>query len=440
MKNNWPPKLTICLFYLTIILIPFNARYIFNFDQVQFVEEFHENLTWSVYFFDPIFFCLILSFLVSGFLNKKIKFNLKKSLQTPLFWLILLGILNLIVTNEKPPAIYQFARLSVAFIFFFLAKKLLESKQIKLISILLIFISGIFQSIIALGQFVFQKSLGLSVLGESMIAPDILGVAKFEIYGNKIIRSYGTFPHPNLLAIFLLLALGCGWWLWLQENKKIKKKYLAIGLLFISVGIISTYSRGGILASALLLTIFLITNRKLFSTLLNLNKKNFSLFQKILMRLSILLLIFLIFFSTYRVLAPRLCYKCAGENSIELRQIYSYYAQKIIAENRLLGVGLGNFTLTLKKKSNNLANYEIQPVHNLYLLIAAELGILGLILWSLFILKSGLNKPLNKKRIFGNPFSSVFIIFLLLGLIDHYFWTLPQGQLLFFLGLALSEN
>ena len=404
------------------------------------MEEFHENLTWSVYFFDPIFFCLILSFLVSGFLNKKIKFNLKKSLQTPLFWLILLGILNLIVANEKPPAIYQFARLSVAFIFFFLAKKLLESKQIKLISILLIFISGIFQSIIALGQFVFQKSLGLSVLGESMIAPDILGVAKFEIYGNKIIRSYGTFPHPNLLAIFLLLALGCGWWLWLQENKKIKKKYLAIGLLFISVGIISTYSRGGILASALLLTIFLITNRKLFSTLLNLNKKNFSLFQKILMRLSILLLIFLIFFSTYRVLAPRLCYKCAGENSIELRQIYSYYAQKIIAENRLLGVGLGNFTLTLKKKSNNLANYEIQPVHNLYLLIAAELGILGLILWSLFILKSGLNKPLNKKRIFGNPFSSVFIIFLLLGLIDHYFWTLPQGQLLFFLGLALSEN
>lgn len=440
MKNNWPPKLTIYLFYLTIILIPFNARYIFNFDQVQFVEEFHENLTWSVYFFDSIFFCLILSFLVSGFLNKKIKFNLKKSLQTPLFWLILLGILNLIVANEKPPAIYQFARLSVAFIFFFLAKKLLESKQIKLISILLIFISGIFQSIIALGQFVFQKSLGLSVLGESMIAPDILGVAKFEIYGNKIIRSYGTFPHPNLLAIFLLLALGCGWWLWLQENKKIKKKYLAIGLLFISVGIISTYSRGGILASALLLTIFLITNRKLFSTLLNLNKKNFSLFQKILMRLSILLLIFLIFFSTYRVLAPRLCYKCAGENSIELRQIYSYYAQKIIAENRLLGVGLGNFTLTLKKKSNNLANYEIQPVHNLYLLIAAELGILGLILWSLFILKSGLNKPLNKKRIFGNPFSSVFIIFLLLGLIDHYFWTLPQGQLLFFLGLALSEN
>lgn len=440
MKNNWPPKLTIYLFYLTIILIPFNARYIFNFDQVQFVEEFHENLTWSVYFFDPIFFCLILSFLVSGFLNKKIRFNLKKSLQTPLFWLILLGILNLIVANEKPPAIYQFTRLSVAFIFFFLAKKLLESKQIKLISILLIFISGIFQSIIALGQFVFQKSLGLSVLGESMIAPDILGVAKFEIYGNKIIRSYGTFPHPNLLAIFLLLALGCGWWLWLQENKKIKKKYLAIGLLFISVGIISTYSRGGILASALLLTIFLITNRKLFSTLLNLNKKNFSLFQKILMRLSILLLIFLIFFSTYRVLAPRLCYKCAGENSIELRQIYSYYAQKIIAENRLLGVGLGNFTLTLKKKSNNLANYEIQPVHNLYLLIAAELGILGLILWSLFILKSGLNKPLNKKRIFGNPFSSVFIIFLLLGLIDHYFWTLPQGQLLFFLGLALSEN
>ena len=84
-----------------------------------------------------------------------------------------------------------------------------------------------------------------------------------------------------------------------------------------------------------------------------------------------------------------------------MRQIYSYYAQKIIAENRLLGVGLGNFTLTLKKKSNNLANYEIQPVHNLYLLIAAELGILGLILWSLFILKSGLNKLLNKKWIFS---------------------------------------
>jgi hypothetical protein len=39
-----------------------------------------------------------------------------------------------------------------------------------------------------------------------------------------------------------------------------------------------------------------------------------------------------------------------------------------------------------------------------------------------------------------NLFYSLFLGFLLLGLFDHYFWTLLQGQIIFWLALALTVN
>ena len=72
-----------------------------------------------------------------------------------------------------------------------------------------------------------------------------------------------------------------------------------------------------------------------------------------------------------------------------------------------------------------------QPVHNIYVLVLSEAGILSLIFFGLF-----LYEKLKASR--GNFLLYVSIIqILFLGTFDHYFFTAQQTQLLFWLVLGL---
>ncbi|MFZ2975502.1 MAG: O-antigen ligase family protein [Candidatus Moraniibacteriota bacterium] len=71
----------------------------------------------------------------------------------------------------------------------------------------IIILSGLFQAIVGIIQFFLQKSIGLFWLRESLISPDILGVAKVILNGEKYIRAYGLMPHPNILGGFLLFSI-----------------------------------------------------------------------------------------------------------------------------------------------------------------------------------------------------------------------------------------
>ncbi len=66
---------------------------------------------------------------------------------------------------------------------------------------------GFIQSFLGIIQFIKQKSVGLYFLKESLIGPDVPGVAKIILNGHKYIRSYGLFPHPNMLGGFLIVSI-----------------------------------------------------------------------------------------------------------------------------------------------------------------------------------------------------------------------------------------
>ena len=95
----------------------------------------------------------------------------------------------------------------------------------------------------------------------------------------------------------------------------------------------------------------------------------------------------------------------------------------------LIGVGLGNYLTELPNYLVSRQIYFLQPVHNIYLLILSETGVIGFSFF-LFVLWNTLK---NRFRIIHY---SLFII-LFLGLVDHYPLTLQQGQLLFTLLLAM---
>ena len=72
---------------------------------------------------------------------------------------------------------------------------------------IMVILSGFFQAIIAIVQFLYQKSLGLAFLKESIFSPLDVDVAKVIIENHIFVRSYGLFPHPNILGGFLAVSL-----------------------------------------------------------------------------------------------------------------------------------------------------------------------------------------------------------------------------------------
>ena len=99
----------------------------------------------------------------------------------------------------------------------------------------------------------------------------------------------------------------------------------------------------------------------------------------------------------------------------------------MIKENFFFGVGLNNFIPNIPKVTNSFLNaWELQPVHNIFLLVFSETGIVGLIAFIYLFFSVSINSQL--------------IAIILTGLSDHYWLTLQQNLLLFTYVLSLSKK
>lgn len=236
----------------------------------------------------------------------------------------------------------------------------------------------VYSSILAISQFVLQRSLGLWIFGERTFAFDTPGIARMS-WGRQFLRPYATFPHPNVLGGFLAAMVP------LLIFKR------SVGVLAI-IALFLTFSRSAWLALVIGIAI---AKKKVFLPIL---------------------LLFFIFTFTFN----------AHEESVTLRQELNSAAIATWQTSPLLGVGLGNFLVELPKHLVSREVYFLQPVHNIYLLILAETGIvgLGIFIWVIFC-------SLKK-------FKPALFILLLLGLVDHYPITLQQGQLLLAILLVLQ--
>jgi len=123
-----------------------------------------------------------------------------------------------------------------------------------------------------------------------------------------------------------------------------------------------------------------------------------------------------------------------NQRAISDRLLYQQIAAQMIKEKPLLGVGYKNFVRVMDDYSEvELAPYQHQPVHNIYSLVAAETGIIGLIVFLMFIgsiLYKAWKSSLTSASI---TLLSIFIGFLFIGFFDHYLLTIQQGSLMFFL-------
>lgn len=344
--------------------------------------------------------------------------TINKFKKSYIFFIACFIILNLLVSPSKELVFLKLIKLvefSLLFVYIIFEKITFKS------SIKYLLIGALYSSFIAIWQFIKQSSLGgfWQYFGERNFYVSTPGISKADIFGRLYLRPYATFPHPNVLAGFLSLLLPL--LTIFSGNIKSKKQKLFILALFIvlTIALLLSFSRVAIVVGLLGFTgsLFLLKKQnKFLNTPLN----------YLLITLIFLLIVFgeLIGGRFYNLLV-------GTEDTLVQRYELIKASLSMFLINPVFGIGLNNFIKFLPSTSNFLLNNNLlQPVHNTYLLILSETGIVGLVFFML-LLYSVYKKIQQTSSTQKSVFSVIFYQLLILLFFDHYFYTLQQGQLLF---------
>ena len=271
------------------------------------------------------------------------------------------------------------------------------------------------QSLLAIAQFIKGSTLGFWILGERTFSISTPGIAKFDFRGQQFLRPYGTFPHPNVLAAFMVIIVLL--LVWSHRQSRDSGIHTGFSILLAMLTTLITVSRTALVAGV-------------FCSLVLLSKKWKLVF---LIGVTILLPVFYTRFSS-----------AFNFDALSLirREEQSVVAFKLWLDYPLFGVGLNNFIPAASDQLLSGPSRFLQPVHNIFLLSLAETGLIGL---SGFLILIGFPVfmlfKLRTKNYELRTLLLVWGIIIFLGLFDHYFLTLPQGYRLLFLvwGISLSS-
>jgi len=262
MKLEKLKNLHIYFFYLFLFSIPIQTRKVFLTEHSFYSGAFTEYATFFIYASDILLILTLMSWFIFNkrlykYLNIENSKNARKLsgmwLLLPIFiiWLILSTIINNNYIEISVFYIFKFIELSLLIIYIYFN---LKDKKRLITALFVVSFTGFLQGLIAIYQFVYQSPLFRHPLlhkltGESTVYPQVSGIAKIIVDNEKLVRAYGTFPHPNLLGGFLIVSILISIYLLLKH-----KSYILSRLSFIYNNTNSNKSQ--IKTTSLLLSLF----------------------------------------------------------------------------------------------------------------------------------------------------------------------------------------
>ncbi len=433
MKRNWALNKNHLLYIIGFLWIGslfFPVRKVFPGQFSYSSGEYSDFITISLYISQILLaFLLVFRFIISRELPKYTKSSI---------WLIALLVISIIANY---PYIYELnARYLLVFVVLFVSYGTVTSifrgwPKLRgwFSRIFVIFCS--LEALLGIYQFLSQKSLGLTKLGESVLSGTSFGVSKI-VSGGTFIRAYGTFPHPNVFGAFLVAGILINIWLILNESRSKWRIAYLISLILSTFALILTFSRSSWLALAV--GIAVIIGGYIYKI---------GISKRLILTLTTILVVLVLGFIALKPLIFTRT-NINGE-ARSLRTLYNQIGTEMIKADPLLGLGAGESMLHMQHYSPvELRTWEVQPIHNYYLLSAAELGIpaaLALIiffLWHLYKAIQGFKVSADVQHETWNLLlGTILLCFMILMLSDHYFYTLMQTQFLLWiiLGLIAAE-
>lgn len=427
------------LFYLIVFLLPWQAIWLWR-------ESFVGGYKWEYgaigFYGVDIFIVLFLALgLVECFYEKNFKIqisniksisnvliskfkNSKRLILNTSYLILTWSLISIAWSPDKLLALFFSWKLLLAIGLFWVVRRI-DLSWNKLVFVLLV--AGALQGALGMGQFLAQETFSSKWLGVSQHVPSEGGASVVENSSGRWLRGYGAFPHPNVLGGYLAVILLIIIWKDAKNfqfsifNNSIFKHFILTTLcLILFSGLIVSFSRSAWLVFA-----------SGFAILFFMQKERRKELGKIAIIFSGVALIWISAFS------PLFFSRLEGQTRLEQKSLddrseYVLQSKEIISENFWLGVGAGNYTAEVAQKNPEQSIWQIQPVHNVFLLVWSELGIIGIVLF-LAILLFVAAKAFSLSPILG------FLLYALYFLLffDHWLWTSHFGLLFFFLILGI---
>lgn len=390
------------LFYIFLFTIPLQLRFIFNPGNayIDYYFSYHKAI---FFYLGDLFFVV---FAVSYFLfNNQHKWSIWPVL-LPVSW----AFLSLFHVEQLTLGVYSAVKILEFWLIIGFIK--LNPNIIKP-GVWILIVGGFTQSVIGILQFHVQHGLNLAFLGEYV--PPLLdnGTATISTIQGKVLRAYGTMPHPNVYAGFLAIILG--FWLYVSCGTLKPKQWIIVscGTFVLWWGLLVSFSRSGWLAA------FLVTAMLIFYQIYRKSYK-----QAIIWGCITIVSCGTLTFAYKDLVFPRSTDVLPSSQAVTYRADFNAYGLETFKHNILGGVGAGQYITNLEK-IRTLEPWQYQPAHNIFIYYLAELGIIGLLLSFFAIFKLGFT--------WNNLNLLCFMLIgavLVLGMLDHYLITIQQGSLL----------
>ncbi len=217
---------------------------------------------------------------------------------------------------------------------------------------------------------VLQAGLGVAqYLTSSPLGLTFSGIAWGNtLEGGSYLRASGTFPHPQMLAMYVGLFLPLLVVTALLPQPVALRIGRAVGVLAGSVALVLTFSRMGWLAAG--------TGAVLVVMATSLTRRHT---RQVVRAVVVLLLVAVATVPMWATIARNLTLERAGSELDIIADLYRV-AFAMIWAHPLEGVGLNNFSFVmLPYDRTGIAMFYPAPVHNLFVLALAEMGPLGLV-------------------------------------------------------------
>ena len=348
----------------------------------------------------------------------------------PFYYFIFSLFLSIVVAPFFVLSLLSFLHFLLYFLFFIYIYSTFDfEKEFKLVCSILV-LSFSLVSLLGILQFINQSSVfnNYLFLGEQPYSVSTSGIALENLLGFTVVPAYGLFRHPNvfggLLSIFLIWAI--------SRLKYSRVYYVCFVLMFFSLMFtLSVFSYISFFLGVLFC--FLFNNPKNVKGDGNVDKDEDGAGKQkpnyfIYILVSTLLVVSFSFPYVFKFLSfPPL----SSDLSVSRRSNLLTGSYSLIKDNLFYGVGFNSFILFIEPHLPYMGSIRfLQPVHNVFILILAESGIISLLLF-LLILFITLFKLKNKLLMVS------FIQLVFLSCFDHYFWTIHQPLIFLWLFLGL---
>jgi O-antigen ligase len=289
-----------------------------------------------------------------------------------------------------------------------------------------------------LSQIIAQKHLGLTVLGELPIRNQAPWSTVAD-GASSFLRAHGLSPHPNVLAGHLAIGLILCWGLGVGRRGA-HRGFIVVAWALLFATLLFTFSRAGLLAAVVGIAVAAVWLGRGRAPARSIAALGYPL----TIVATVALVVFAVVF--HRYLHDRLLSIGAlvGPYAAVDRRGLIDAAVALIANHTLGGVGAGNFSAATRTVTPG--GVALDSVHNVPLLIGAELGLAGSIMIFAMVaalLAVGCRRwRARSGDLWQGLAAGSLAALVIVGMLDHYPWSIPQGGLLgaWLLGWWLAEE